>query len=135
MLVAGSDAPVDSRDPRPFENTAAGIVQAAGSGDEFRASQRTSLAEMLAATHHQRRQGGTSGDITGSIEAGKSADFIVLDRGSVRPDSGRHPELIADTQVEQTVFMGRPSIPDPDDTGSRRPVLAHLLLTGGSPLP
>ena len=49
VLVAGSDAPVDSRDPRPFENMAAGIVKAAGSGDDFRASQRTSLAEMLAA--------------------------------------------------------------------------------------
>ena len=35
VLVAGSDAPVDSRDPRPFANMAAGIVQAAGSGDDF----------------------------------------------------------------------------------------------------
>ncbi len=49
ILVAGSDAPVDSRDPRPFENMAAGIVRAAGSDDAFRASQRISLSEMLAA--------------------------------------------------------------------------------------
>ncbi|MGL4717123.1 MAG: amidohydrolase family protein, partial [Aeromonas sp.] len=33
ILVAGSDAPVDSRDPRPFENMAAGIIQAPHSGD------------------------------------------------------------------------------------------------------
>lgn len=49
ILVAGSDAPVDSRDPRPFENMAAGIVRATGSDDAFRASQRISLTEMLAA--------------------------------------------------------------------------------------
>jgi cytosine/adenosine deaminase-related metal-dependent hydrolase len=90
VLVAGSDAPVDSRDPRPFENMAAGIVQAAGSGDDFRASQRTSLAEMLAAYTINGARAVRQGDITGSIEAGKSADFIVLD-GTCSPWSRPAP--------------------------------------------
>ncbi|MNO95142.1 N-substituted formamide deformylase precursor [compost metagenome] len=106
VLVAGSDAPVDSRDPRPFENMAAGIVKAAGSGDNFRASQRTSLAEMLAAYTINGARAVRQGDITGSIEAGKSADFIVLDRDLFALVKAGTPEQIAQTRVEQTVFMG-----------------------------
>ena len=106
VLVAGSDAPVDSRDPRPFENMAAGIVQSAGSGDEYRASQRTSLTEMLAAYTINGARAVRQGDITGSIEAGKSADFIVLDRDLYALIQAGTPERIADTRVEQTVFMG-----------------------------
>lgn len=106
VLVAGSDAPVDSRDPRPFENMAAGIMKAAGSGDDFRASQRTSLAEMLAAYTINGARAVRQEAITGSIEAGKSADFIVLDRDLFAPVKTGTPEQIAQTRVEQTVFMG-----------------------------
>lgn len=106
VLVAGSDAPVDSRDPRPFENMAAGIMKAAGSGDDFRASQRTSLAEMLAAYTINGARAVRQEAITGSIEAGKSADFIVLDRDLFALVKAGTPEQIAQTRVEQTVFMG-----------------------------
>ncbi|MGR1198141.1 amidohydrolase [Aeromonas hydrophila] len=106
ILVAGSDAPVDSRDPRPFENMAAGIVRAAGSDDAFRASQRISLAEMLAAYTINGARAVRQGEITGSIEAGKSADFIVLDRDLFALVEAGTPEQIADTRVEQTVFQG-----------------------------
>ncbi|MFM5192054.1 amidohydrolase [Aeromonas media] len=106
VLVAGSDAPVDSRDPRPFENMAAGIMKAAGSGDDFRASQRTSLAEMLAAYTINGAKAVRQEAITGSIEAGKSADFIVLDRDLFALVKAGTPEQIAQTRVEQTVFMG-----------------------------
>ncbi len=113
VLVAGSDAPVDSRDPRPFANMAAGIVKAAGSGDDFRASQRTSLAEMLAAYTINGARAVRQGDITGSIEAGKSADFIVLDRDLFALVKAGTPEQIADARVEQTVFMGQTVYPRP----------------------
>ncbi|MBV7470428.1 amidohydrolase [Aeromonas sp. sif0611] len=106
VLVAGSDAPVDSRDPRPFENMAAGIMKAAGSGDDFRASQRTSLTEMLAAYTINGARAVRQEAITGSIEAGKSADFIVLDRDLFALVKAGTPEQIAQTRVEQTVFMG-----------------------------
>ncbi|WP_156995197.1 amidohydrolase family protein, partial [Aeromonas bestiarum] len=105
-LVAGSDAPVDSRDPRPFVNMAAGIAKAAGSGEDFRANQRTSLAEIVAAYTINGARAVRQGEITGSIEAGKSADFIVLDRDLFALVEAGTPEQIADTRIEQTVFQG-----------------------------
>jgi predicted amidohydrolase YtcJ len=106
ILVAGSDAPVDSRDPRPFVNMAAGIAKAAGRGEDFRANQRTSLAEIVAAYTINGARAVRQGEITGSIEAGKSADFIVLDRDLFALVEAGTPEQIADTRIEQTVFQG-----------------------------
>ena len=106
ILVAGSDAPVDSRDPRPFVNMAAGIAKAAGIGEDFRANQRTSLAEIVAAYTINGARAVRQGEITGSIEAGKSADFIVLDRDLFALVEAGTPEQIADTRIEQTVFQG-----------------------------
>ncbi|MFU1555502.1 amidohydrolase [Aeromonas sp. A04] len=106
ILVAGSDAPVDSRDPRPFVNMAAGIAKAAGSGEDFRANQRTSLVEIVAAYTINGARAVRQGEITGSIEAGKSADFIVLDRDLFALVETGTPEQIADTRIEQTVFQG-----------------------------
>ena len=109
VLAAGSDAPVDSRDPRPFENMAAGIMKA--SGDDYRANQRISLTEMLAAYTINGAKAVRQGDITGSIEVGKSADFIVLDRDLFALVKAGTPEQIAGTRVEQTVFQGETVYP------------------------
>lgn len=106
VLAAGSDAPVDSRDPRPFENMAAGIMKAADGRVDYRANQRISLAEMLTAYTINGAKAVRQGDITGSIEVGKSADFIVLDRDLFALVNAGTPEQIAKTQVEQTVFRG-----------------------------
>lgn len=43
------------------------------------------------------------GDETGSLEVGKSADFVILDADFVVGD----PERIIDTQVQETWFAGR----------------------------
>ncbi|WP_421311490.1 amidohydrolase [Aeromonas sp. 603757] len=107
ILVAGSDAPVDSRDPRPFENMATGIIKAPQSGDDYRASQRITLDEMLAAYTINGARAVRQQAISGSIEAGKSADFIVLDRDLYQLVAAGKPEQIADTQVVQTVFRGQ----------------------------
>ena len=44
---------------------------------------------------------------TGSLETGKSADFIVLDRDILSLADGGHPENIADTHVLSTWFQGK----------------------------
>ena len=45
--------------------------------------------------------------VSGSIEAGKSADFIVLDRDLYQLVAAGKPEQIADTKVTHTVFRGQ----------------------------
>ena len=107
ILVAGSDAPVDSRDPRPFENMATGIIKAPQSGDDYRASQRITLDEMLAAYTINGARAVRQQAISGSIEVGKSADFIVLDRDLYQLVASGKPEQIADTRVTRTVFRGQ----------------------------
>ncbi|WP_421312661.1 amidohydrolase [Aeromonas sp. 603404] len=107
ILVAGSDAPVDSRDPRPFANMAAGVNHAPQSGDDYRASQRITLDEMLAAYTINGARAVRQQAVSGSIEAGKSADFIVLDRDLYQLVAAGKPEQIADTKVTRTVFRGQ----------------------------
>lgn len=107
ILVAGSDAPVDSRDPRPFANMAAGVNHAPQSGDDFRASQRITLDQMLDAYTINGARAVRQQAVSGSIEAGKSADFIVLDRDLYQLVAAGKPEQIADTKVTRTVFRGQ----------------------------
>ncbi|OLF22745.1 amidohydrolase [Aeromonas sp. YN13HZO-058] len=106
ILVAGSDAPVDSRDPRPFVNMAAGVNHAPQSSDDFRASQRITLDQMLDAYTINGARAVRQQAISGSIEAGKSADFIVIDRDLYQLVAAGKPEQIADTKVTRTVFRG-----------------------------
>lgn len=109
VLVAGSDAPVDSRDPRPFLNIASGVTRSAegdGTGG-YTAHERTSLQNMLMAYTINGARAVRQDAVSGSIEKGKSADFIVLDRNLFDLVASGKAQQIADTQVEMTVFMGR----------------------------
>lgn len=107
VLVAGSDAPVDSRDPRPFVNIAAGVTRQNGDPLPYNAEQRASLDEMLAAYTRNGARAVRLDGTTGSIQPGKSADFVVLDRNLYDlVASGRAAE-IAETQVLSTVFQGQ----------------------------
>lgn len=108
VLAAGSDAPVDSRDPRPFTNIAAALTRVADGKPYYNAAQHTSLDEILAAYTINGARAVRQGDITGSIESGKSADFIVLDRNLYQLMQAGKPQRIADTRVELTVFQGQP---------------------------
>jgi predicted amidohydrolase YtcJ len=43
----------------------------------------------------------------GSLEAGKSADFIIVDQNILALGDAGHPEKIGATKVLETWFMGR----------------------------
>ncbi len=43
----------------------------------------------------------------GSLEVGKSADFIVLDRDILAIAAGGHPESVAEAHVLSTWFQGK----------------------------
>ena len=106
-LVAGSDAPVDSRDPRPFVNMAIGVTRRVPGLGPQNPSQALDIRDLIDAYTINGARFLNRDDVAGSLEVGKSADFIVVDRDILRlADTGR-AEGILRTQVLQTWFQGR----------------------------
>jgi len=105
VLIAGSDAPVDTRDPRPFVNIQQAVTRDTAVGT-FNAAERIDVRDAIAAYTingaklfgHQER--------LGSIEVGKKADLIAIDRNLIElADAGRADE-IGKTRVVLTIFDG-----------------------------
>lgn len=106
VTIAGSDAPVDDRSPRPFVNMAVGATRQGEDGGILNAAEALDIHQLIAAytingARHLHQEEGT-----GSIEPGKRADLALLDRNIVDLyESGRAAE-IAGTRVDLTVFDG-----------------------------
>jgi predicted amidohydrolase YtcJ len=106
ILAAGSDAPVETRDPRPFVNMALAITRCYPGRPPLSPQQSISVREVIEAyTINGARMLGLEKD-AGSIEVGKSADFVLVDRDILALADGGHPEAIADTHALATWFRG-----------------------------
>jgi predicted amidohydrolase YtcJ len=106
ILVAGSDAPVDTRDPRPFVNMAMAVTRRLPGRAALGASQSVPIRDAIDAYTINGAQYLKRDAEAGSIEVGKSADFIVIDRDILHlADTGAADE-IAKTGVLETYFMG-----------------------------
>jgi len=106
-LVMGSDWPSAAVDMNPWGAIEALVIRRNPQGSDAATlwpEQAISLEQAL----HIATLGGARGlgieAISGSVEVGKLADFIVLDRNLF----DIAPEAISDTVVEQTWFEGRP---------------------------
>ena len=106
-LVAGSDAPVATRDPQPFVNMAIAVTRRLPGGRPMNAGQAISIRDVLNAYTIEGARFLGRDDEIGSLEAGKSADFVVLDRDILALADTGHAAEVADTRVLETWFRGR----------------------------
>jgi predicted amidohydrolase YtcJ len=106
MLAAGSDAPVDTRDPRPFVNIQQAVTRDTEIG-AFNADQSIDIHDAIAAyTINGARLFGHD-ERLGSIEVGKKADLIAIDRNLIELAEADRANEIGETRVTLTIFDGR----------------------------
>jgi predicted amidohydrolase YtcJ len=109
IIAAGSDAPVDSRDPRPFTNIEIAVTrtETVSNGVIMGKHQRLSIHEAIAAYTVNGAIALSQENMTGTIEVGKKADLIVLDQNIVELANNNQAEKISDTNVIVTFFNGQ----------------------------
>ena len=103
VLIAGSDAPVDTRDPRPFINMQMAVTRAQPGLPALNAKEAVTLPEVIEAYTINGAKALGRADEIGSISVGKSADFIELDQDILAAPI----ERVGQTKVLATWFMGR----------------------------
>ena len=105
-VVHGSDAPVGGRDPIPFVSLQQAVYRSDGE-TVYNAGQRLDIHSAIAAFTTNGAKLFGHDDVVGSLEVGKRADLIALDRNIVElAETGRVSE-IGETGVTLTVFDGR----------------------------
>ena len=103
-LAFGSDFPVES--PNPFPGLAAAISRQDMNGQPpggWRPEERVSLAQALDGFTRSAAFAGFAEDRIGSLEPGKWADFIIVDRDPAMVDA----QALARTQVLETWVAGK----------------------------
>ena len=107
ILVAGSDAPVGTNDPRPFVNMAQAVTRAESGLPALNPQQSIPLRDVIDAYTVHGADMLFLRNVAGSIEVDKSADFIVLDRDILALADLGHAAEVADTKVLETWFRGK----------------------------
>lgn len=109
VVTAGSDAPVDARDPRPYFNMEQAITRTnddTNDGVVLNAEESLSIHDIIAAyTISGAKAVGHEAEV-GSLEVGKRADLIVLEQNVIELAESGQANKISDTKVALTLFDG-----------------------------
>ncbi len=107
VLVAGSDAPVNTPDPQPFVNMQFALTRGFPGKPAANPAERVALADVLRAyTLDGARAMGRDREF-GSLALGKSADFIEIDQDLFALEAAHQADLIGRTRVLKTWFRGK----------------------------
>jgi hypothetical protein len=107
LLVSGSDAPVESRDPRPMLNIEKAVTRKNEVTNRvYNRDEQLSIQDVLDAYTINGAVMLNQADITGSLEVGKKADFVILDQDLLRLVDKGYSDKISDTQILATWFDG-----------------------------
>jgi predicted amidohydrolase YtcJ len=107
IIGAGSDAPVLTKDPQPFVNMEIGVTRARHGLPPLSPWQRLNIRDLIDAYTINGAHALNRAAEIGSLEAGKSADFIIVDQNILTLADEGHPEKIGATKVLDTWFMGQ----------------------------
>ncbi|MGB5346132.1 MAG: amidohydrolase family protein [Woeseia sp.] len=113
LITGGSDAPVDSREPRPFLNIERAVTRANDAGESYNPSERLDIHEAIAAYTINSALALNQAQLVGTIETGKRADLALLDQNIVELAEGGNASAISETKVLLTVFDGKVIYRDP----------------------
>ena len=104
--AGGSDAPVDTADPRPFYNIEKAVTRDEGEGP-LNAAEGVPVLDAIDAYTINGARLMQQDALTGSLEAGKKADFIILDRDIIALADRGKADGVSETRVLETWFDGR----------------------------
>lgn len=105
ILIAGSDAPVETRDPRPFVNMQQAVTRAGTSGLPYNSAEKVSILDVIDSYTINGAKAMDQSESVGSFEVGKRGDFIILDQNIIIL-AKEAPTKIGTTIVKSTWFDG-----------------------------
>lgn len=113
-VIAGSDAPVDTPDPRPFVNVAAAVTRATPGAPPLNEDEAIDVYAALDAYTRLAAEA-LRQDKTGMLQVGRLADFIVVDRHILDLAAEGRAFDIAETTVLETWLGGERVYAAPSD--------------------